>query len=168
LYSHMLFDRSSEKTPETEAVTPVEKFQVEECTVSSNEDKTVPTAVDNSQEQDIPQNNLRHISQHPKRKRGAQPGHKGHGRKIPEDLPVIRVFLNVPKEQRSCSICGKEHKKLPFTENSSQIDVKLELFRVEYVRERVKRTCDCSDSGNRFVTAPQPRARRYKRRRDFT
>jgi hypothetical protein len=50
----------------------------------------------------------------------------------------------------------KKHEKLPFTENSTQIEVKLELFRMEYVRERVKRTCDCPEAGNRFVTAPQP------------
>ena len=116
----------------------------------------MPTTGDNPPKPDIPQDNVRHISQHPKRKRGAQPGHKGHGRKIPENLPVIRKIIKVPEEERFCSTCGKEGDKVPFTENSTQIEVTLELFRVEYVRERVKRTCDCPDSGNRFVTAPQP------------
>lgn len=50
----------------------------------------------------------------------------------------------------------KKGVEVPFTENSTQIEVKLELFRVEYVRERIKRTCDCVYAGNRFITAPQP------------
>lgn len=31
-----------------------------------------------------------------KRERGAQDGHKGHGRKIPENLPVVEEFHELP------------------------------------------------------------------------
>lgn len=151
LYANMLFNRSSEKTPETETVSSPESPPA-----SSNNDKTVPTSVDNSPEPAISQNNVRHLPQYPKRKRGAQPGHKGNGRKIPENLPVIQKIIRVPEEQRYCHICGKKHAEVPFTENLTLIDVKLEVFRVEYVRERLKRTCNCDDAGNRFVTAPHP------------
>lgn len=156
----MIFGRSSEKTSETQAVAPSEKTPLEDSPVPSNDndDKTVPAADDNPHKPDIPHNNVHHISRHPKRKRGAQPGHKGHGRKIPENLPVIRVLIKVPEDKRFCQICRDEHDKLPFTENSNVIEVRQELYRVEYVRERLKRACDCdsAEAGNRFITAPQP------------
>jgi len=37
-----------------------------------------------------------------KRERGAQDGHKGHGRKIPENLPVLEEFHELPEEKRCC------------------------------------------------------------------
>lgn len=61
-YRHMLFGRSSEKSFEA----PSENIAAD--------DKAPTLKPDN--------NDL-------KRRRGAQPGHKGHGRKIPEELPVI-------------------------------------------------------------------------------
>jgi transposase len=158
LYSHIIFGRSTEKTSEAQAIAPSEKPPVQDSPLTSNDndDQTVPTNGDNQPEPELPQDNVHHISRHPKRKRGAQPGHKGHGRTIPEDLPVIRKIIMVPEDERFCPICGKEDVEVPFTENSTQIEVKLELFRVEYVRERIKRTCDCVYAGNRFITAPQP------------
>ncbi|MFA7468194.1 MAG: IS66 family transposase [Desulfotomaculaceae bacterium] len=114
----------------------------------TDEDNAVPATGGNSSKSDA--------SQHSKRKRGARPGHKGHGRKIPENLPVIRKVITVPEGDRFCPECGKECADVPFTENSTQIDVKIEIYRVEYVRKRVKRTCECTNAGNLFITAPLP------------
>ena len=141
-YADMLFGRSSEKTARDETNQPEEKAQ------------PIPVSpeVPNESTPDAPLDNLRHLPR--KRNRGAQPGHKGHGRKIPEELPVLRVEIKVPEDQRSCATCGQEHDPVPFTENSTQVEVRVELFRVEYVRERLKRTCNCD--GSRFITAPRP------------
>jgi len=133
-YRHMLFGRSSEKS-----------FEVSSENIAAD-DKAPTLKPENNNLLKPDNNNL-------KRRRGAQPGHKGHGRKIPEELPVIRKIIRVPEEERYCPVCGKECVAVPFTENSNEIDIELKLFRVEYVRERVKRSCNC-DASFRFVTAP--------------
>ena len=143
LYSNMLFGNSSEKTPVSKTPDPTE-----DTPSHTDEDEAAPATGANSSKSNT--------SQHSKRKRGAQPGHKGHGRKTHENLRVIQRVITVPEGDRFCLKCGKGCTEVPFTENSTQIDVKMELFRVEYVRERVKRTCDCTDAGNLFITAPPP------------
>ncbi|RJX24496.1 MAG: hypothetical protein C4554_08945 [Dethiobacter sp.] len=125
-YLHMLFGQSSEKSSSEKEQTASEKTETGDATPNSG------------------------------RKRGAQPGHKGHGRKIPEDLPVVYRTIEVPEEERFCSICGKECEPVPLTENSSEIDVEIKMCQVVTIRQWVKRTCDCEDAGPRFVTAPKP------------
>jgi transposase len=127
-YQHMLFGRSPEKSSPEEAVP--EKTE----TGAADTDTTPKTG----------------------RKRGAKPGHKGHGRKIPENLPVVYRTIEVPEENRFCSICGQECEVVPLTENSSEIDVEIKMCQVVTVRQRVKRTCDCEEAGPRFITAPKP------------
>lgn len=43
-----------------------------------------------------------------KSRRGAKPGHKGHGRRIPKDLSTIEVHIPVPDEQRFCKYAAKK------------------------------------------------------------
>ena len=90
-----------------------------------------------------------------KSRRGAKPGHKGHGRRIPQEIPTIKVFLPVPEEEARCQICGKEGVPVPFTEESVQIDVRISPLKVVYVRQKVKLGCGCAGQA-RFVTAPEP------------
>ncbi|WP_034629415.1 hypothetical protein [Desulfotruncus alcoholivorax] len=92
-FAHMLFGRSSEKNPEintvdSENLTATEiTASSESSAVPSEDDKTVPASVDDNQpEPATPQNNVLPLNDHSKRKRGAQPGHKGNGRKIHENL----------------------------------------------------------------------------------
>jgi len=129
-YKHLLYGKSSEKSePEEEHAAPKE------------------TEINNTDPDEVPKTG---------RKRGAQPGHKGHGRKIPEHLPVVYRTIEVPEEARFCSICGQEGEEVPLVEESSEIDIEVKMFRVVTARRRVKHTCDCKEGGTRFVTAPTP------------
>ena len=40
------------------------------------------------------------------KKRGRKQGHKGTGRKIPENLPIEEEIIEIPEEERYCEICG--------------------------------------------------------------
>jgi transposase len=131
-YKHMLFGKSSEKSSSEEEQTIPEERKTE---VTDSPDKTTPNS---------------------SRKRGAKPGHKGHGRKIPEGLPIIHRTIEVPEEERFCPICGRECEEVTLTEDSSEIDADIQLSLVVTHRKRVKRTCDCEDAGPRFLTAPNP------------
>ena len=131
-YKQMLFGQSSEKSSSKEEAVP----EKPETGARNTNTGSTPTSKNG-------------------RKRGAQPGHKGHGRKIPEGLPVVYRTIEVPEENRFCSICGQECEMVTLTENSSEIDVEIKMCRVVTVRQRVKRTCDCEEIP-RFVTAPKP------------
>jgi len=77
--------------------------------------------------------------------RGAKPGHKGHGRRIPKNLVEEEFFIRVSDEQRFCPITGEEGKSLPlsFWEKSTQIDIRLIAVRQVFYREKLK--FDCCD-----------------------
>ncbi|MDO9533765.1 MAG: hypothetical protein Q7J85_00175 [Bacillota bacterium] len=96
-YKHMLFGQSSEKSSFEEEHTVPEEKQTDK----DSPGKTTPKS---------------------NRKRGAKPEHKGHGRKIPENLPVIYRIIEVPEEERSCPICGRDCKEVSLTEDACEID----------------------------------------------
>ena len=52
-------------------------------------------------------------------------------------------------------LAAKEGTPVPFTEESVQIDVKIQPVKVVYVRQKVKIDCGCVGQA-RFVTAPEP------------
>lgn len=89
---------------------------------------------------------------HPRR-RGARPGHKGHGRVIP-NLPEVEVVHEVPEELRRCRFCGKPCRDTSLTEVSYEIDYEIRFFRRKHVRKKVVRTCRCP--GPWVITAPKP------------
>ena len=133
-YQHMLFGQSSEKSILEEEQTASEKTVTDNTAPSTTARKT-------------------------KRKRGGQPGHKGYGRKIPENLPIVYQIIKVPEEELHCSICETEHEIVELIEKSSEIDAKIMLCQVVTIRQRAKRNCNCEDAGPRFITAPKaPRA----------
>jgi transposase len=130
-YQHMLYGQSSEKSSVEEQTVPEE---------GETKDTDTP-------EKPPPSSN---------RKRGARPGHKGHGRKLPDNLPVEYRIIEVPEAERFCSVCGRECEEVSLTEDSSELDADIHIKLVVTKRKRVKRTCDCKDAGPRFVTAPNP------------
>ncbi|GAH49413.1 unnamed protein product, partial [marine sediment metagenome] len=54
------------------------------------------------------------------KKRGATGGHTGHGRKIPENLPEREKIIDLPKEKKFCSFCGKPYIEIGLEEVSSE------------------------------------------------
>lgn len=90
-----------------------------------------------------------------KRKRGGQKGGAGHGRRDYSHLPEKEVFVEVPPEQRICSRCGKPLAEMSDTEDSEQIEIKVQIYRRKMRRKRYRSTCQCHGC-TRTITAPRP------------
>jgi hypothetical protein len=54
--------------------------------------------------------------------RGKQPGAKGHGRKLRENLPKEETFHRLPDSASCCPECGAPFSQFPGTEDSEEID----------------------------------------------
>lgn len=77
------------------------------------------------------------------RKPGAQEGHEGHGRKIPQNLPVVEEFHELPEKERYCQRCGLPLEELPDTEDSYEICVRKTYFLRRHRRKKYRKTCCC-------------------------
>ena len=88
----------------------------------------------------------------PKKERGGQRGHKGHGRTIPE-LPEVEVVHEIPEDQMVCPICGLPLKVTGLTEDSHEVDYEVRIVLKKHRRKRAARVCNCP--GKKFVTAPK-------------
>ncbi|MFZ2654599.1 MAG: transposase [Victivallales bacterium] len=88
------------------------------------------------------------------RPRGAVPGHPGSGRKIPEDLPVVEVFLELPEAERTCPETGMAMPEKPGLELISyQISMRKQYF----IRKLIRKAYgipDGSDGSPSIVFAP--------------
>ena len=89
----------------------------------------------------------------PKRQRGAQPGHNGHGRRDHSHLPEREQVIEVPQDQRACPRCGKLMRAMGETEDSEQIEIEVEVYRRRLRRKRYRSTCSCHGC-LRTMTAP--------------
>jgi len=89
------------------------------------------------------------------KKRGAQPGHAGHGRRDYSHLPVAEEFVALPEESLLCPICGKPATMMSDTEESEMLEIDVRAHRRRIRRRRYRAACDC-DSARRTLTAPPP------------
>lgn len=90
-----------------------------------------------------------------KRKRGQQPGSKGHGRRDYSHLETEDVFHDVPEDQKLCPCCGIEYS--PFgDETCEQIDWVVKILRIVHHRLKYRRNCDC-DAPGVIVAPPLPK-----------
>ena len=87
------------------------------------------------------------------KRRGAVKRHTGHGRKIPENLPVVEEFHELPEEERCCQMCGLPLDELPTTEDSYEVGVRKTYFLRRKRRKKYKKTCRCPHP---IITAPAP------------
>ena len=79
-----------------------------------------------------------------KRKRGATPGHKGHGRKIPKNLPVREQIIDIAENQKKCDCCGEPLIETPELDQvSSEISKEVIYYIKRTVRKAYKKTCNC-------------------------
>ncbi len=90
----------------------------------------------------------------PKR-RGAQKGHQGAGRKIPKGLPVEEIIHEVPSEEAICPRCGKPYAASGFCEESFEVAMEIRVYVKKHIRKRVFRNCDCV-TVPRQITASKP------------
>jgi len=91
----------------------------------------------------------------PGRKRGQQPGAKGHGRKRHPDLPTEEITHGLPADAQLCPQCGQPFDPFPGTQDSEEIDWDVRVRRRIHKRERYTPTCTCGAVPG-IVTAPGP------------
>jgi transposase len=89
------------------------------------------------------------------KKRGAQPGHAGHGRRDYSHLPVEEEFVALPEESLFCPICGKPAAMMSDTEDSEMLEIDVRAHRRRIRRRRYRAVCDC-DPARRTLVAPPP------------
>lgn len=88
------------------------------------------------------------------RRRGAQPGHRGHGRKLPDSLPTRVENHELPPEQARCPCCRRPYEATPVWDEASVVDVGEPYVVIRHRRRRYKRVCRCP--GPRFLAAAPP------------
>ena len=89
------------------------------------------------------------------KKRGAQPGHAGHGRRDYSHLPAQEEFVPLAEESLACPHCGKLAAMMSDTEDSEILEIEVRPHRRRIRRRRYRTTCDC-DPGRQTLTAPLP------------
>lgn len=87
------------------------------------------------------------------KRRGAVKRHRGHGRKIPENLPVVEDTIDIPEDERFCECCGEPLEEIGLEEVSSEVDVKKIYYLKKIKRKLYKKTCNCPGP---IVTAAVP------------
>jgi transposase len=90
-----------------------------------------------------------------KRKRGQQPGRKGHGRRLHTELPCEEETLDLSAEEARCPLCGLAAEKTQAECSSEEISYEVRVIRKRRRRPYYKRTCDCPDIP-RHLSAPLP------------
>ena len=94
------------------------------------------------------------------RKRGQQPGSRGHGRTKRPDLPVIHDESDLADEEKSCPTCGFPHLPTPaLDEYSDVIEVEVKAH-VRHIRRRAYTRnpgCTCEDTPAILTAPPPPR-----------
>jgi transposase len=88
------------------------------------------------------------------RPRGGQPGHKGHGRSLPPDLPRQEIICELPPADRCCPTCGQPYAETSLSEDAEEIEIEVKAHVRHYRRKRYRRTCACP--GTKFITTPPP------------
>jgi transposase len=91
----------------------------------------------------------------PPKKRGAQPGQAGHGRRDYSHLPVVEEFVALPEESLLCPQCGQPAVPMVDTEDSELLEIDVRAHRRQIRRQRYRATCNC-DPARRMLTAPPP------------
>ncbi len=86
------------------------------------------------------------------RRRGQQPGAKGHGRTKRTGLNEDHIDLDA--KQQCCETCHKAFKLLPGTDDSTIAEYETMLTLLKYHRAKYARQCKCP--GPKIITAPAP------------
>lgn len=93
----------------------------------------------------------------PARPRGQQPGKPGPGRRHHSHLDVVEEILELPTDQRCCSLCHLPFAELATTEDSETIEVEVKAYRRRYRRRRYQPTCSCGQHPCLITAPPAPK-----------
>jgi transposase len=91
------------------------------------------------------------------KKRGAQPGHVGHGRRDYSHLPVEEEFVALPEESLVCPICGKPAAAMSDREDSEVLEIDVRAHRRRLRRRRYRVACGCVPTRRTLVAPPPPK-----------
>ena len=98
---------------------------------------------------------LQETADKPKRKRGQQPDRPAPKRRDYSHLPERTRTVEIPPEQCHCPDCGKPFKLRSDTEDATQLEMEIILYRLVLQRCRYETTCACGGQ-TRVITAPLP------------
>lgn len=92
-----------------------------------------------------------------KKQRGAVAGHIGNGRKIPENLPVVELVMDMPDSDVRCEKCGLPVTEKPGLEDVSwQVSVKKQYFLKKIIRKTYSPSCKCGSLPAVMMAPPSP------------
>jgi transposase len=91
------------------------------------------------------------------KKRGAQPGCAGHGRRDYSHLPVEEEFVALAEESLVCPICGRLAVTMSDTEDSEVLEIDVRAHRRRIRRRRYRAACDCNPARRTFTAPPLPK-----------
>jgi transposase len=91
------------------------------------------------------------------RKRGQQPGSRGHGRSERSALPVVAEAHDLSAEAKHCPVCGAAFLPFPGAEESSIIEVQVQAHRRRIQRLRYQKMCQCAQVPGLVTAPPAPR-----------
>jgi transposase len=116
-----------------------------------------PAVTAESMPDDMPELPPGHVSgATAERKRGARPGHVGHGRRVDGGLPCVEQVVTLPEEQRRCAHCGAIYEPMSGAFAVSHVlDCTALWFYRRFLRQKYRRSCSCVGP-ERILIAPPP------------
>lgn len=101
-----------------------------------------------------------------KKKRGQQPGGKGHGRRDYSHLPTVEETVCLTENDSFCSCCGLAYEELSATEDSEVLEViNVKPYRRMIRRKKYKRHCICEKNTDPQILSAPPSERLYPKSR---
>jgi transposase len=111
---------------------------------------------DKEKNSDKPANNNNTCETDDKKKPGGQYGHKGSGRKIPDNLKTVEEIIDVSDEKKTCPHCGKIAGEISGLEQESwEISCEKIYYLKKIIRKVFKPICNCEGT-NKLIIAPPP------------
>ena len=99
--------------------------------------------------------NSSNSSNHKSRKRGQQPGGKGHGRRHHDHLPSTDEICTLPAAEQCCAQCGEALEEIPGSADGDILEIDVRAHRRRYHRQRYRCRCGCANQPV-VITAPPP------------
>jgi transposase len=91
------------------------------------------------------------------RKRGQQPGSRGHGRRACAMLPVAVEVHDLSPAEKYCPVCGEAFRPFPGPEESRMIEVQVQAHVRRIHRQRYAKRCRCPQIPGIVTAPPAPR-----------
>ncbi len=91
------------------------------------------------------------------RKRGQQPGSRGHGRSDRSALPVVVEVHDLSETAKHCPACGAAFAPFPGRAESNLIEVQVQAHMRRIQRQRYHKTCQCPHVPGIVTAPPAPR-----------